>query len=337
MLQSPPACSIRIGLRHLVWAGFWGILLLGTVRVCYTLVGPNLHTVLPGQVYRCAQPSGPQLEWLIQRLHIRTVVNLRGCSDPVPWYTEEARVSNRFGISQEDLSLSAGRLPSVQNVRHLVEILDHSEPPLLFHCHRGADRTGLASMMTILLKTDASLKEARYQLYPWYGHLRLGRTARIDQFFDLYEAWLQEKGIAHSSDTFRLWATREYCPGPFRATIEILAPAGQPLQVQLFHPGVVPVRCTNTSIRAWNFEPGPDAGIHLIWRLLNQDGVVVAQGRSGLFQAVVQPGESIDLTVSLPSLVFPGTYRLRLDLIDELHGTFLQMGNFPVEREVIVR
>jgi protein tyrosine phosphatase (PTP) superfamily phosphohydrolase (DUF442 family) len=323
--------------RAILWGCFCGATLAVLLKAAYILAGPNLYTVIPGEVYRCAQPSEAQLERLVRRLNVRTVVNLRGCSAPDPWYLAEVRAANRLGVSHEDLSLSAGRLPSTQNVRHLVNILDRSEPPILFHCNRGADRTGLASTMAVLLKTDASLDEARRQLLPWFGHLAVGRMARIDEFFDLYEEWLGQEGIAHSRDAFRRWATEEYCPGPCRCRIEVLGVKGhEPLRFPVGQPGAVRVRCTNNSIRPWALRPGPDAGIHLAWKLLTPDGVMVADGRSGLFAAVVPPGEGIELTVPLPAVLAPGRYRLRLDMIEEQHGFFLQMGTWPVEWEVVV-
>src|SRR5947209_8358851 len=81
-------------------------------------------------------------------------------------------------------------LPPPNEVRRMIEVLDRSEKPVLVHCQRGADRTGLVSTSAVLLYTTATLGEARRQLWPRYGHIRGGRTTIIDQFFDLYESWL---------------------------------------------------------------------------------------------------------------------------------------------------
>src|SRR5262249_24099908 len=101
-----------------------GLVLAAVAHAGSVLVGPNFRTVLPGEVYRCAQPSPASLERLIRTRGIRTVINLRGCSDPTPWYLEQCRVTSRLHVSQEDLSLSAGRLPSSHSLRQLVEVLD---------------------------------------------------------------------------------------------------------------------------------------------------------------------------------------------------------------------
>ena len=122
--------------------------------------------------------------------HIRTVVNLCGCCDPLPWYLEESRTTCRLDICQEDLGFSACRLPSVQAVRRLIEVLDHCDYPILIHCHRGIDRTGMASTVALLLHTDGSLAEARGQLGLRYGHMAAGKFGNVDRFFDLYQEWL---------------------------------------------------------------------------------------------------------------------------------------------------
>lgn len=41
-------------------------------------IGGNIHTVVPGQVYRSAQLTGSTLEHVLSTDHIRTVINLRG-------------------------------------------------------------------------------------------------------------------------------------------------------------------------------------------------------------------------------------------------------------------
>src|SRR5205823_4130847 len=67
------------------------------------LVGSNLHVLVPAKAYRSAQLSGNELEGIIRAYGIRTVINLRGYSDPWPWYVDECRVTHRLHVSQEDL------------------------------------------------------------------------------------------------------------------------------------------------------------------------------------------------------------------------------------------
>jgi protein tyrosine phosphatase (PTP) superfamily phosphohydrolase (DUF442 family) len=298
------------------------------------LFGGNLHEVLPGQVYRCAQPSGERLEQIVQKYGIRTVVNLRGCADPWPWYLEEARATHRLGIAQEDICLSSGRLPSVNEIRRLVEVFDHTEYPILLHCRRGADRTGLASTIVLLLYTNVELAEGCRQLGLRYGHVSLGRPAYLDQFLDFYHDWLERQQLTHSPAVFRRWILHDYCPGECRSTIELLDP---PASVVCGKPFALRIRVHNTSIQSWQLKPGTVAAIHASFFLWDVHDVCVAAGRSGLFEAEVSPGQSIDLTLAVPALFAPGRYRLLVDMGDERHCWFYQTGSEPLERELLVR
>src|SRR5437868_1776456 len=150
--QTPrqPVPLYRVILRGVVV----GSLLSIAVMLLNLFVGNNLHTVVSGQIYRASQMSGRALERTIQRLGIRTVINLRGPCPDMDWYRDECQATHRQGISQEDLPFSAGHLPPVPEIHQFVEVLDRTEYPILFHCYRGVDRTGLASALALLLKTD---------------------------------------------------------------------------------------------------------------------------------------------------------------------------------------
>jgi hypothetical protein len=265
---------------------------------------------------------------------IRSVVNLRGCCDPAPQYLEECRATHRLGIAQYDICLSAGRLPSVHEMRRFVEVLDRADSPLLLHCKRGADRTGLASAVTLLLQTDASLTQARHQLGLRYGHLALGRPAYLDQFLDLYTAWLGQQEQHHAPALFRRWLLNDYCPGACRCTVEPLA---FPAWIPHGGPTALRVRAHNTGIQSWRLRPGSNAGIHVGFVLWDPQGNCVVYDRSGLFDAEVAPGQSIDLTLALPALHQPGRYRLLVDMRDEQHCWFHQTGSEPLEGELEVR
>lgn len=311
-----------------------GALLLVPLLECHRVFfGNNFHALVPGKVYRCAQPSPAELERLIGKYGIRTVMNLRGCSAPWPWYMEESRVTHRLGVSQEDICMSAGRFPSVDELRRVVEVLDHTEYPILIHCRQGADRTGLVSAFLMLLHSNCGLEEARRQMSMRYGHVPLGRPANLDRFFDLYEEWLRDLRRPHTPEALREWIAGDNCPGETRCALQLLDfpdcfPCGQPVAVH--------VRSRNTGRRPWHLHSGSNAGIHLIYFLLNTDDQILFTGRAGLFEAEVPPGGSIDLVMAVPAIQQPGRYRLRVDMIDEPQCFFYQVASQLFEREFLV-
>ncbi|QDU19102.1 tyrosine-protein phosphatase [Urbifossiella limnaea] len=303
------------------------------------VVWTNRHAVVPGRVYRSAQLSPAGLTDEIAEHGIRTVVNLRGTCPDVPWYLAEARATVATDVNLEDVSLSAKRLPSPSEIRRLVEILDRTEYPILLHCQQGADRTGLAAAAVLLLHSDATLGQARRQLWPRYGHVNAGRTAAIDRFFDFYEAWLAARNEPHSRERFRQWATAEYCPGPYRARLTLIDPApaypaarGVPLHV----------RCENTAIEPWVFRPGSAGGVQLRYSVYTPTGTKLYVGHAGRLAATVAPGESITLVAGLPPLREPGRYVFHADLVDtqviDLHDAdFVQYGSEPLVADVTVK
>jgi hypothetical protein len=93
------------------------------------------------------------------------------------------------------------------------------------------------------------------------------------------------------------------------------------------------VRFHNLSVRPWHFQPGSNSGIHALAVLCDDRDNLVATERAGLFRADVAPGQSIDLTLTLPAVALPGRYHLLLDLVDEQHCAFVQAGSEPLEQE----
>jgi predicted protein tyrosine phosphatase len=336
-LLSDKPSTRRSVLKMLVWGIGSGLIAGGIVEAASILVGRNFHVVVSGTIYRCSQPSAKELERLIDQLSVRTVVNLRGCGASFPWYMEECRAAQRHAVALEDICFSAGRMPPSSEVQRLVEVLDHSEYPLLFHCYHGADRTGLASGVALLLRTDASLAEARKQLSPRYGHVPLGRTGNLDRFFDLYSQWLNQAGAEHSPDLFRQWVSKSYSAGECKASFSLLDCAPGQVFVALGKPFTLHVRCVNASVGTWNLRAGNNTGIHCCAIVNDEHGQCVSCNKSGLFDAKVLPGQHVDLTFAMQPIWQKGIYHLLVDMIDEHQGFFYQAGSEPLERELVVR
>lgn len=311
-----------------------GLLLVG-LEAFRVVAWTNKHEILPGQVYRTAQLGGDGLREFIAAKGIKTVINLRGfCpAADTPWYAAEVRTTNALGVNQEDITLSANRLPPPVELRRLIEVLDRAEYPIVFHCKRGADRTGLTATIVMLLFTDATLDRARRQLWPRYGHFRFGRTAAMDDFFDRYEAWLA--GRAHAPALFRDWAANHYTPGPASGTLTTPHPDDL-VSAKADAWTAIPITATNTSGEPWELRPGNYAGVHVQFSVTNLEGRSVHSGQAGLFRKTVPPKESIALTLAIPPLP-PGLYSVRADLMNADEAAvpirqtgFYQFGSHPL-------
>ena len=316
------------------------LVVIGSYQVSRRLFGWNLHSVVEGQVYRGAQPPPELIDELVKDYGVHTIVNLRGCGLPNDWYARETQAVQRLGINQEDICFSAVRLPSAVELRRLVEVLDKTEYPIYLHCRRGADRTGLAAAIVMLLQPDESagapgptFAQARRQLGLWYGHVALGGTRVLDQFFDLYEEWLKKDQLAHNRATFRHWLLDEYSGGWCSAKFEEFAPLQATAHIGT--PIGFRVRVRNTGTQDWRLSANSQVGNHLAYQVW--DGPrLLAEGRAGLLEKRVRPGATLTVTLVVKPLKKTGRFRLLVDMAEEQHCWFYQTGSEPHEEELVV-
>ncbi|SMF39165.1 Protein tyrosine/serine phosphatase [Xaviernesmea oryzae] len=132
----------------------------------------NFHEVLPGQLYRSAQPSPGALADYLTRYGIKTVINLRGESQRT-WYKDEVAVTRRLDVQHIDFRMSAGRELTNEESERLIAILRDAPKPILIHCLAGADRTGLASVIYLQQIANVGEEMAELQLSLIYGHVGL--------------------------------------------------------------------------------------------------------------------------------------------------------------------
>ncbi|WP_145266420.1 tyrosine-protein phosphatase [Tautonia plasticadhaerens] len=169
----------------------------------------NVGEVAPGRVYRCSQPKG-NLDALLASLRPGSILNLRGGSYADDWYLAEVRASDRLGIDFYDFPMEATRRPSRSELLTLIDVIDRCRYPLLIHCKSGADRTGLASALALMLLEGRPPDRAREQFSISYGHVPIGGPERLHEPLIEYEQWLSAEGRSHSPALFRGWVERHY-------------------------------------------------------------------------------------------------------------------------------
>lgn len=314
----------------------WAIPLTFALAAVVAAAGPmrsyvferNLHEVVPGVIYRSAQPSGARLSEWIEELSLRTVLNLRGkkSQDDRRWLLDEIAAVERAGIDHVSIRMSSDDLPPAQTLRKLVHVIDTAERPLLLHCAAGAERSALASAVVVLLETG-DLERARAEFALDKGFVYLVNP-RLPRLLDAYAAWLDEQGVASSPDRFRHWANHEYAPYFYRAKIEAL---DAPTHVEPGSAQTLRFRVTNTSREAIEFQASRNTGVHLGARLLGADGRQIDELRSGYRDLTLPPGETTEIALEVPPVAVPGRYALRVDLVDEGVKWFESLGSPPLE------
>lgn len=138
----------------------------------------NFGTVVPGQVYRSAQPTPARLDEFARAYGIKAVLNLRGGAPGAAWYDRERDETGKLGLTLIDFPMSDHEVLSQARTETLLSILRSAPKPLLIHCKAGSDRTGLASAIYLGLVAGRSEHVAEDQLSIRYGHLSVPDLSR---------------------------------------------------------------------------------------------------------------------------------------------------------------
>ena len=144
------------------------LLFLGGAYACVH-GGGNFHAVEKGVVYRSSLLGSEKLEQAVDRLGVKTVLNLCGEQPGVEWYEGELEVSRRRGVKFVNMALSANTALDAAQLAKLTDALRDAPKPLLIHCRAGSDRTGLASAIYVATH-GGSYHDAQNQLSLYYGH-----------------------------------------------------------------------------------------------------------------------------------------------------------------------
>lgn len=176
-----------------------GLLVLGVGgRLAYNFFTHNVHTVIPNKIYRTAQLNHAGLTKYTKKLGLKTIINLRGAWPSNHWYQVESQFAKTHQIHYYSLQFSAYQLPKKQMIRRLVTVLETAKKPLAFHCEGGADRTGLASIISVILfDKHPTIRQLEHQA-SWYYNAISPRTVGY-QVLRNYLAWLKAHHDAQSS------------------------------------------------------------------------------------------------------------------------------------------
>jgi len=161
----------------------------GALRVLWR----NLEEIAPG-VWRSNQPSPGQLARLRAR-GVRAVLNLRGAK-PFAYYHLEREACARLGLTFVNLPLAAGRPVPAATLLELHEVFRRLPRPFLMHCKSGADRTGIAAALYLLMIEEAPVEVARRALHWRFLHFRTGKAGVLDLFLDAFAEARAARGVS---------------------------------------------------------------------------------------------------------------------------------------------
>jgi protein tyrosine phosphatase (PTP) superfamily phosphohydrolase (DUF442 family) len=305
------------------------------LHAAYALaLGDNFHAVVPGALYRSAQPSPGELRRWTSRYGIKTVINLRGRSSR-GFYGAERTVADELGLTMVDVRLSAVHQPPVPQLRRLIHALETVPRPILLHCRRGADRTGVAGVLAAMAVGGQDYATARRQLSWRFGHLD-GGAETIAGLLTRYERWCEQNGRDTAGwQQFRQWALSEYHPYYYRVHIDVperlTCLSGDKLDV--------PVLLSN---RSQQTIPAADpdhefAVVAFLGSTIDDRADRVLGPRAAMPRRDIAPGESAELRVRLRAPRQPGRYLVRFDAVEEHRTWFARQGSPMAECDLTVR
>lgn len=189
------------------------VLVVAAASLCWTFRRPwfqgNLGIVDAGRVIRSSQPTTELPAW-IRDYHIQSILNLRGGGPSDWWYDAEVRAASENGVAFYDFPLSATRRPTRRELLVLIDTLRSCPYPLLIHCKSGADRTGLASALYLMVERGVAPERAEDAFTLEHGHIPLCGPERLHEPLHEYAAWLAARGLAHTPERFRDWVRNDY-------------------------------------------------------------------------------------------------------------------------------
>ncbi|HVT03650.1 MAG TPA: tyrosine-protein phosphatase [Thermoanaerobaculia bacterium] len=289
-------------------------------------------------IYRTSQPSGRQLLKMISALHLRTIINLRGSNVRRSWYRDEEAETRKTGVGLINLPFETFDWPPQFETRALVGALDSAPRPILLHCESGVDRSGWAGAIVLILN-GRPYDEALQQMSILRGHFCRRSICPLHRFFDIYQKWLAEKRLPHSSQNFRRWVMTVYCPEPYNASFRLMT--RPPSIVAPDEELIYQVAVTNDSHSMWASSADRRHGMRMGVRMIGPftsaplDALPIFRKphttardvfRESSAVTTTSPHESRIVLVRVRAPHQPGLYVLQFDMVDEMVHWFSDLG-----------
>jgi len=320
--------SGRFAARIALIAGLVVVIAAGGLYANQRWVRGNFHEVVPGEVYRSAQPSPAQLRTWTREHHLAAVLNLRDDRG----FHDEADAARAAGLRYVHLPFSDGNPMERPAVLALLDSLETLPRPLLIHCRSGADRAGTVSTMAQMAVGGMSFMEARDQLSARYLHFGDDPEA-VEGVLLRYASYCERLGRNPGGWTeFKHWVRDHYHESYF--LVDITAPdtirttpntlTGVELVIRNGTDFTIPAGLPGHDLKVAAYEGSatdqiPDFEYHPRLQLT----------------APIAPYDSLIVTREFTSPAEPGVYEIRFDLLEENVAWFCSAGS-PENIQVLV-
>lgn len=135
-------------------------------------ISQNFAVVEDQKLYRSAQLTDEELQQVIEKYQIKTVISLRGSPAASKWYSREEDFLKKHDVQFEPINLSDDYYPNQEQIRMILNVFKTKSFPMLVHCRVGADRTGMVAALYQRFFMNQSLEKSLEQLSFRYWHVR---------------------------------------------------------------------------------------------------------------------------------------------------------------------
>ena len=203
------------------WMTAVGVVLLLAAGAAWSarvfVFGRNLYAEVPGRLYRSARLGPGDLDALIGRAGLKSVITFTGGGDRHPWFVGQGRVCAARHVELHAVPLPAGVAPTRATLIRLLDLLDRSPRPVLVQGYRGTDQVAFAAAVVRLLDGSPPA-EALRQFDLKYGQFGGAEHSALGRVLLGYRDWLDSHHRPHTADRLRGWARGVYpghaVPGP---------------------------------------------------------------------------------------------------------------------------
>jgi len=173
----------------------------------------NFAEVVPGKLYRSAQPDDRLSRW-IEEHNIRSVLNLRGGKPAYDWYAQEVRIVREHATDYYEIPMSAQIRPKRRELLQIIDLMGRARYPMLVHCKSGADRTGLGVALYRMIVLKEPPQKALEGFSIFHAHIPLFGPEKLQHPIREYADWLDSKDLIHTPERFRSWVEDQYVEDP---------------------------------------------------------------------------------------------------------------------------
>lgn len=145
-------------------------LFITTLSSCRRVAPLPDSEIDPGNFYRSGQLKIADLDRLVSKKGIRTIINLRGVHPGEKWFDDEFNYTESKQINFHSLDFELKQLPHRRSLLLLLDILKNAPRPILIHCDNGVERTGEVAAIYEMVIKGKSKAEAMKMLSSKYSY-----------------------------------------------------------------------------------------------------------------------------------------------------------------------